>query len=55
MSTSADIVTPEAAEFLTLMLEETERLESHHYLRIKKVETKGRPSIVCTVNPKVLG
>jgi hypothetical protein len=31
-----------------------ERLESHHCLVMKKVETGGRPSIVCTINPKVL-
>lgn len=32
-----------------------ERLESHNYLRMRKVETGGRPSLVCTINPKVLG
>jgi putative DNA primase/helicase len=35
------------------VVEATERLEAHNYLRIKKVETGGRPSYVCTLNPKV--
>ncbi len=38
---------------LQSVIEATERLEAHNFLRIKKVETGGRPSIVCTVNPKV--
>jgi len=34
------------------VVEATERLESHNYLRITKVETGGRPSYVCTLSPK---
>ena len=37
------------------VVEATERLEAHNYLRIKKVETGGRPSYACTLNPKALG
>jgi 2C-methyl-D-erythritol 2,4-cyclodiphosphate synthase len=37
------------------VVEATERLEAHNYLRIRKVETGGRPSYVCTLNPKALG
>jgi len=31
-----------------------ERLENHNYVRLKEVETGGRPSLVATINPKVL-
>ena len=37
------------------VIDAVERLESHNFLRIKKVETGGRPSLVCTVNPKIQG
>ncbi len=37
---------------LQAVVEATERLEAHHYLHIKKVETGGRPSYVCTLSPK---
>lgn len=40
---------------LQQVIDATERLEAHRYLRITKAETGGRPSIVCTVNPKVIG
>lgn len=35
------------------VIDAIERLEAHNFLRIKKLETGGRPSIVCTMNPKV--
>lgn len=31
-----------------------ERLEAHNYIRLKDVETGGRPSLMATVNPAVL-
>ena len=34
------------------VIDALERLESHNFLRIKKLETGGRPSIVCTISPK---
>lgn len=37
------------------VIDSVERLEEHNYLRIKKIETGGRPSIVCTISPKVQG
>ncbi len=37
------------------VIDAVERLEAHNFLRIKKVETGGRPSIVCTMSPKVQG
>lgn len=37
------------------VIDATECLEDHHYLRIKEVETGGRPSATCIINPKVLG
>lgn len=34
--------------------EALERLEAHNFVRIRKVETGGRPSMVCTMSPKAL-
>jgi hypothetical protein len=39
---------------LQSVIDALERLEAHHFVRIKKVETGGRPSIVCTLNPKAM-
>ena len=39
---------------LQAVIDALERLESHDFLRIKKVDTGGRPSMVCTLSPKAI-
>ena len=36
------------------VIDAIERLEAHNFLRIKKADTGGRPSIICTLSPKAI-